>query len=252
MNKKLIIAIKDIIIKAGELSLVLREKGLTIKRKNDNSIVTNGDKAVSNYIYEQLKILDNSIPIICEEQLIQDVSNNSFFWIIDPIDSTYSYINNKSSYTINIALIHNNIPIIGFIYQPVEKKLYFTNKNGKNCLEINGEESNINNRHKGLIAVVGSKHIDKKTSNFLKKYKFIKVIAIASSIKLSMIAEGNSDVYPKFSKTMEWDIAAGHALINAAGGKLVDIKGIDMKYGKKEFINPNFFAYSKKWVESKL
>ena len=196
MDERFISNLKDIIIEAGKISISLRDEGLIVKRKKDSSPVTNADIEISNFIYSELTKLDQVIPIICEEQPLKDVLGKEMIWLVDPIDGTRSYIKNMDSFTVNIALIHNQIPIIGLIYQPTSRKLYFT--------------------------VVSSRNFNYKTEKYIQENGFSEIISIPSSIKLCMVAEGSADVYPKFGSTMEWDTAAGHALIRAAGGAVID------------------------------
>ncbi len=248
MDQSFISNLKEIITEAGEISIDLRNEGLIIEQKKDNSPVTNADLKISNFIYSKLTALDKKIPIICEEQPLKDISNEEMIWLVDPIDGTKSYIKNMDSFTVNIALIRNQIPVIGLIYQPTSRKLYFTNHEKKLCIEKNGKTLEIEQRtDKNYIAVVSSRNFNWKTEQYIQDHSFSEVISIPSSIKLCMIAEGSVDVYPKFGPTMEWDIAAGHALIQAAGGTLIDTTtGKTLLYTKRHFKNPDFIASNKR------
>jgi 3'(2'), 5'-bisphosphate nucleotidase len=245
MDQQLHSALKEIIIKAGKMSVDLRDEGLNIQKKSDDSPVTNADQEISNFIYANLTKLSPNIPIICEEQPLKNVDNERQFWLVDPIDGTKSYVKNMDSFTVNIALINNKVPVIGLIYQPMLKKLYFTDPEGKFCIEQNGENVELLERKTNShIAVVSSRNFNEKTKDYIKENNFSEIIAIPSSIKLCMIAEGSATVYPKFGPTMEWDIAAGHALINASSGKVIDKStGQELLYGKADFKNPDFIAY---------
>ncbi len=250
MDERFISKLKNIIIEAGKISISLRNEGLIVKRKKDSSPVTNADIEISNFIYSELTKLDQAIPIICEEQPLKDVSDEEMIWLVDPIDGTRSYINDMDSFTVNIALIRNQIPIIGLIYQPTSRKLYFTNHKQELCLEKNGNIVEILKREdKNFIAVVSSRNFNYKTEKYIQDKGFSEVISMPSSIKLCMIAEGSADVYPKFGSTMEWDIAAGHALIRAAGGTVIDNNtGKTLLYNtKNNFKNPDFIALNQKY-----
>ena len=171
-------------------------------------------------------------------------------WLVDPIDGTRSYIKGMDSFTVNIALIIHQVPIIGLIYQPTSRKLYFTNHKEEFCLEKNGNIVEILRREdKNFIAVVSSRNFNYKTEKYIQDKGFSEVISIPSSIKLCMIAEGSVDVYPKFGSTMEWDTAAGHALIRAAGGTVIDNNtGKTLLYNtKNHFKNPDFIAFNQKY-----
>lgn len=248
MDKNLVREVKNIAVQAGITSLELRNLGLDIIFKEDSSPVTNADKEISNYIHSRLQELTPNIPVICEERrLPQFTENLRKFWLVDPIDGTKSYIENSDQFTINIAYVENNIVEYGYIYIPATKKLYYTDDDKNFVIEENG----VIIEHKphgeeGLVAVVSSYNFDKKLNDYLAKNKFFKTISFLSSIKLCLIAEGSGDVYPKFSDTMEWDIAAGHALIKASGGNVFTLEGQELKYNKKNFLNPAFIAHSKK------
>jgi 3'(2'), 5'-bisphosphate nucleotidase len=251
MDKQLVIELKKVIIEAGRMALDYREAGLTVERKQDDSPVTNADKEISSFIHSHLINLTPDIPIICEERSPVTIDKARSFWLIDPIDGTRSYISNKDSFTVNIALVDNQQAAYGFVYQPTIDRLYYTDENKKFCIEVGGKfvPNNVHQQD-GFVAVVSSRSFNEKTAAYLKKNNFLEIIAVPSSIKLCMVAEGVSDVYPKFGPTMEWDIAAGHALICSAGGSVVTQEGRVLDYAKKGFENPSFLAISKKWKDS--
>ncbi len=245
MMLNLIKSLKNLITEAGKIALIRRDSGLVVSYKKDDSSVTNADKEISDFIYNGLKALTPNIPVICEERNIS-VVNESQFWLIDPIDSTKSYIKGQDSYTVNIALINNSMPIIGFIYQPSMHRLYYTNADNALIVEQNGIEVSFDILPKDhYSAVISSCITNSDTKKFLNKYLITEVVTVASSIKLCLVAEGKADIYPKFGPTMEWDIAAGHALIKANGGNIVDLEGNELVYQKKNFQNPHFYAYSR-------
>jgi len=244
MDERFISKLKDIIIEAGRISISLRNEGLTVEHKKDSSPVTNADIEISNFIYSKLTELDPSIPIICEEQPLKDVLGREMIWLVDPIDGTRSYIKNMDSFTVNIALIRNQIPIIGLIYQPTSRKLYFTNHKQEFCLEKNGNIlETLKRNDKNFIAVVSSRNFNYKTEKYIQDKGFSEVISIPSSIKRCLIAEGNADVYPRFAPTMEWDTAAGHAIIRASGKEVYQAgKTEPLQYNKTDLLNPWFIA----------
>ena len=250
MDNTSIALLKKLTIEAGQIALRIKDSGIITSYKEDNSPVTNADVEISQFIYDGLQLIAPSIMVICEERPKQQPKSNSF-WLIDPIDGTKSYIKEEDTYTINIALIENNSPVLGFIYQPALSKLYYTDSNYCLHIEQKGQKLQIHDRYPSpadYIAVVGSRYLDKSTSTFLQTHGISNVISLSSSIKLCLIAEGHADIYPKFEQTMEWDIAAGHALIKAAGGNITDLNGNSLIYGKYNFENPHFLAYSKHWL----
>jgi 3'(2'), 5'-bisphosphate nucleotidase len=252
MDKQLIIELKKVITAAGRMALDYREAGLKVEIKQDGSPVTNADKEISSFIYSNLSNLTPTIPIICEERPIVAIDKSKSFWLIDPIDGTRSYISDKDSFTVNMAVVDNQKAEYGFVYQPTIDRLYYTDENKKFCIEVGGKAVSHNmHSQDGFVAVVSSRSFNEKTASYLKSNNFSEIIAVPSSIKLCMIAEGASDVYPKFGPTMEWDIAAGHALICAAGGDVVLQDGQTLRYAKESFENPQFLAISKQWRESK-
>ncbi|MDD9334827.1 MAG: 3'(2'),5'-bisphosphate nucleotidase CysQ [Rickettsiaceae bacterium] len=245
MMLNLIKSLKSLITEAGGIALIRRDLGLIVSYKDDNSPVTNADKEISSFIYDGLKDLAPNIPVVCEERDIIALNDNQF-WLIDPIDGTKSYIKGEDTYTVNIALIKNGMPIIGFIYQPSVQKLYYTDANNALRIEQNGVETSFDALPKTHYrAVVSSRSSNSDIKKFLKKHLITEIVTIPSSIKLCLVAEGKADIYPKFGPTMEWDIAAGHALIKASGGNIVDIDGNELVYQKKNFQNPHFYAYSR-------
>lgn len=245
MDGDLIGKLREIIINAGQKAIDLRQKGLVVHHKADNSPVTNADVEVSNYIYGELLKIDPAVPIICEEQEIPAVVHADKIWLVDPIDGTKSFAKNQVSFTVNIALIDKKNPVIGFVYLPAFNKLYYTDASGQFCIDQDRQVVIPALKEEDYVALVGSRGVNKRTQQFIIDNNFTKVVSIASSIKLCMIAEQTGDVYAKFGATMEWDIAAGHALIKAAGGEILDYATRrPLQYCKRNFENPNFLAFN--------
>ena len=248
MNKTLIENVKRLIIQAGNIAIARKDIGLKIEIKGDSSPVTNADKEISNLIYKELTLLTPDIPIICEEQPITDI-DTSRFWLIDPIDGTRSYIRRETSYTVNIGLIENNTPTYGFIYQPELAKLCYVDDAGNFRVQQQSPMPEVAKQvtNDSYVATVSSHYLNLATRFFLKTHCISDIIRMPSSVKLCLVTEGLADIYPRFGRTMEWDVAAGHALIRAAGGDIVDARGEPLNYGKPNFENSTFFAFSKNW-----
>lgn len=246
----LVPALKALIIEAGAIALEAKCLGINVEYKYDNSPVTNADKNISTKICNTLKDLTPNIPIICEESSYHSIQTDTF-WFIDPIDGTRSFIRNESSYTVNIGLIQYGLPTLGFIYQPAAKKLYYTDEN--KTLQIERDSHHISycpTKHKDkLIGTTGARYFNKFLKHLLQHNLISEIVTISSSIKLCLIAECQVDIYPSLGKTMEWDVAAGHALILAAGGNILDSSGKQLTYGKSQYMNSSFFAFSKNWLE---
>tara|TARA_B100001769_G_scaffold76729_1_gene57852 strand:- start:128 stop:901 length:774 start_codon:yes stop_codon:yes gene_type:complete len=235
---------------AGKVSLELREKGLIKKIKSDNTPVSNGDLEVNEIIIKKIFQLTPNIPIVSEEN-----SENKFkedlkdFWLIDPIDGTNEYINDFDEFTINAGLIMNKKPVAGLIYAPAKKRMFFSY--GENlAFEL------INNRPVRLDC---SKAFDKDNIKFVtysnkikseiekihKKLNVKKIVKMKSSLKFCVIAAGEYDGYVAEPRASEWDIAAGHAILKHAGGKITDFNDNEIFYGKKGFKNPSLILKSK-------
>ena len=273
--------LKELIIEAGKIAIATRNKDLIIEYKEDNSPVTNGDKAVSAFIYNKLQGLTPDILVICEERPLIIPTTNTF-WLIDPIDGTKNYIRGKDTYTINIGLIENGEPTIGLIYQPAIDKLYYTSslntikieqygktlevsnpsfsqgvninesERGSNLLtEVELKKNPIGLQKKYFIGIVSPGIIDQETANFLKNNYVNEIKYVPGSLKLCFVADGTADIAPKLNHpTMEWDIAAGHSLIKATGGNIMDLSGKQITYGKPNFMNNKYFACNYDWLNS--
>ncbi len=250
-------------LKAGkEIMDVYSQDDFKIQIKSDDSPLTIADKKAHQAIVATIKHL--AIPILSEEGKHDDFSlrkNWSKCWIIDPLDGTKEFIQRNNEFTVNIALVENGVPTLGVIYIPVYKTLYFaTKKLGAYKTDINST-SNLSvdsllktaiklpvKQQSDTLRVVGSRsHMNKATEEFIENLKQqgkpIKMVTKGSSLKLCMIAEGKADIYPRFAPTMEWDIAAGHAIINAAGGKVIHTdSNKELTYNKENLLNPYFIA----------
>ena len=249
-TKKIVTDLIDTFLDAGKISLDLRSKGLKKKIKSDNTPVSNGDIEVNNILIKKIKELTPNIPIVSEENLEnKSLSNLKDFWLIDPIDGTYDYINNLDEFTINAGLILDKKPVAGLICAPAKKRMFYSY--GKNfSYEL------INNNPKKLD---GSKNFDSQNIKFVsysskinpeiekiyKKYNVKKHIRMKSSLKFCVIATGEFDGYVADPRACEWDIAAGHAILKNAGGSVTDFNYNEILYGKKDFKNPSLILKSK-------
>lgn len=243
--------LKNLIIEAGRVAAKHQNHDIEIEIKPDNSPVTNIDKLVSQIIVNGLKKLTPNIMIISEEGDIPESGDNQF-WLVDPIDGTRSYIRGEDSYTVNIGLIEHGIATLGFIYRPSTKLLHYTDLNGQLKIEQNGKDITAEvirlNKHV-ITAAVSSKALNSVTKAFIEQNNIAEIIQIPSSIKLCMVADDSVDIYPRFGETMEWDIAAGHALIKAAGGDIIDLATKKtIKYNKPGFLNKGFIACSRDYL----
>ena len=241
--KKINYALIDTFLIAGERSIELRKIGLKKEIKSDNTPVTNGDIEVNNILTEKIKNITSNIPIVSEESYSNKSNNNlNDFWLIDPIDGTHDYINGKDEFTLNAALIINKKPKIGIIYAPAKKRLFYTYGNGSSFELINNKEIKIKCEKKTKInqikAVSYSEKLKPLIADFHNKFGVTDYQKMKSSLKFCVIAAGEFDLYIAEPRASEWDIAAGHAILENAGGIITDFENNEILYGKKDFKNP--------------
>ena len=231
----------DDFINAGKIAKEISLRGVKITIKPDNSPVTDGDIAVNKILTNKIKILTPDIPIISEETVNLNVENkNENFWLIDPIDGTRDYIKKSDEYTLNAALIVNCLPVIGVIYAPSKERLFYSF--GQNlAYEINkGEKRKLNCSKKNSNKIIGLAHSGKTETevlNIYKRYEVSEVLKMSSSLKFCILAAGEADIYAANARAYEWDIAAGHAVLEHSGGNVTDHNEKKFLYGKKNYKN---------------
>ena len=239
--------VKDLIdtfIMAGELSIKLREKGLNKEIKSDNTPVSNGDLEVNKIITKKLLELTPDIPIVSEETSHNKSKNNlNNFWLVDPIDGTYDYINDGEEFTINAGLILNGKAVAGLINVPAKKRMFYSFGKNQSYEFTSNKTIKLDCKKitpKGSIKVVS--YSNKLKPEIEKKHKDLGVteyVRMKSSLKFCVIATGEFDGYVAEPRACEWDIAAGHAILENAGGIVTDFNGNEITYGKKDFKNPS-------------
>jgi len=248
MDKQHLKKINDGLLKtfidAGERSIKLREIGLKKEIKPDNTPVTNGDIEVNNILTKKIKNITPDIPIVSEESS-SNKSNTEMnnFWLIDPIDGTYDYVNNKDEFTLNAALIINKKPELGIIYAPAKKRLFYTYGFGSSYELVNGKEIKLTCEKKTskneVRAVSYSQNLKPIIAELHKKFGVTEHLKMKSSLKFCVVATSEFDLYVAEPRALEWDIAAGHAILKNAGGIITDFNGNEIDYGKKDFKNPS-------------
>ena len=248
--KKVVEDLIESFLIAGDLALSLREKGLVKKIKSDNTPVSNGDLEINELISKKISELTPEIPIISEESLDnKDKSNLKNFWLIDPIDGTYDYINNLDEFTINAGLIINNKPVAGLINAPAKKRMFYSYGEGNAFEMTNGITLNLYNsfaRNKRPITFIC--YSNKIKPEIQKIYNDLGVkenIKMKSSLKFCVVATCEYDGYVAEPRAYEWDIAAGHAILKHSGGIITDFDGNEILYGKKDLKNPSLILKSK-------
>ena len=252
--KNTVINLVDTFLAAGEKAIELRKKGLTKKMKSDNTPVSNGDLEVNRIISKKIKELTPNIPIISEEttenKLIKNIKN---FWLIDPIDGTYDYINNLDEFTLNAGLILNNKPEAGLIYAPAKRRMFYSYGNNSAFELSDGQTIKLEGGKKfdenNIKFVSYSKNIKPEIEKIYQKLNVKENVRMKSSLKFCVIATGEFDGYAAEPRACEWDIAAGHAILKHAGGSITDFKNNEIFYGKKDFKNPSLLLKGKKLIQ---
>lgn len=232
-----------------------RDVGLTVK--SDSSPVTLADQKAEDFIIHSLQERYPGIPIIAEESvsagIIPDIGRGDFF-LVDPLDGTREFIRKRTDFTVNIALIRDGRPFAGIVHAPVLNTAWFGMNQKAFKIILSADEvlrHSISVRPAAApveTAVVSYSHNNEETDNFIRQHKIPHTIPAGSSLKFCLVAEGKADIYPRFGRTMEWDIAAGDAVLRAAGGITVTVDQAPITYGKtsqpddSDFANPHFIA----------
>ena len=250
-------ALAEVAWQAGEILIAHYEAGVEVRRKEDHSPVTAADEEAEAYILARLKTLAPEVPVIAEEEAaagrLQTIGNR--FFLVDPLDGTKEFINRNGEFTVNIALIVAGKPVLGVVYAPAMGRL-FLGEAGRGAFEIETRPhalpdfAGLGPIHArpapadGLVAVASRSHRDSKTEEYLAHYPVKEFVTAGSSLKFCLVAAGEADIYPRHGNTMEWDTAAGHAVLAAAGGRVTQVDGAPFVYGKaaEGFKNPYFVA----------
>ncbi len=240
--------------KAGAAILEVYDTDFSVEIKDDDSPLTKADLASHRIIVEGLSLLTPDIPIISEESSLPSFKIRSVwdrYWLIDPLDGTKEFVSRNGEFTVNIALIDKSTPIIGVVGVPTRETVYTGNTETGVATRLSADGvRQIKARkwdEKNKLEVVASRHHGAaRLEDFLtllaEKFGELKIRPVGSSLKLCVIAEGNADIYPRLGPTSEWDIAAAHAILKAAGGDLQTISGSDFLYNKQNILNPEFVA----------
>lgn len=251
-------------IDAGNSILEIYKTDFDIEYKDDKSPLTQADKNANEIIVSSLN--KTGIPVLSEEGRnipYHERKNWEKLWIVDPLDGTKEFIKKNGEFTVNIALVENHIPVMGVVYAPVLDMLYvgdlengaFKIDNASSFDKITDELVKKNklplNKNKDYFGIVASRsHLNEETTRFIneikKNHDNVKIVSKGSSLKLCLVAEGEADIYPRFAPTMEWDTAAGDAVVRASGGTVTNAKtGAPLIYNKENVLNPWFIVKRK-------
>ena len=231
---------------AGDAIMAIAQSPLKVDQKTDQSPVTAADCAANYLIVAALTELTPGIPIVSEEGETRLDQPDQPFWLVDPLDGTKEFIAGNGEFTVNIALIENRMPVLGVVYAPALDRLFSSTGPNRAFQHRDGVAVRIQVRDadpNALVAVASRSHLDERTQAYLKQHAIADIRQIGSSLKFCLIAAGEADLYPRFGPTMEWDTAAGHAILAAAGGSLTTIDGGPFLYAKESLRNPDFVAW---------
>ena len=234
--------------RAGEVILGHYRDGTEVRAKADASPVTAADEAAEAVLLAGLRELTPGIPIVAEEAVaagsVPEIGEGPF-WLVDPLDGTREFLSKNGEFTVNLALVDAGQPLLGGVLAPAIGVAWWGAVGHGSVRREGGEARAIRVRARpsaGVVAVASRSHRDAETDAWLEAEGVRETVAAGSSLKFCLVAEGRADVYPRFGPTMEWDTAAGHGVLRAAGGRVVTTDGRPLGYGKPGFKNPAFIA----------
>ncbi|SDE66726.1 3'(2'),5'-bisphosphate nucleotidase CysQ [Limimaricola pyoseonensis] len=246
---------RELALAAGEKIMEIYDgPDFEVRAKDDQSPVTAADEAADALISAGLRDAFPDLPLVTEEQAESHAQDVSTFLIVDPLDGTKEFVKRRGDFTVNIALVEDGRPTRGVVYAPAKGRLFYTDAEGVSveetgdlAAETRGETRPIRvAAPEAALRVVASKsHRDAATDAYIGKYEVADMKSAGSSLKFCLVATGEADLYPRLGRTMEWDTAAGHAVLSGAGGEVVRFDDHEpLGYGKPGFENPFFIAYA--------
>ena len=239
--------LKDASRQAGEAILQIVRRGFNIETKADSSPVTEADRTAEAIILQALAKAAPGVPVIAEEEVAAGriPTYGEEYFLVDPLDGTKEFARGGDDYTVNIGLIRGGSPVLGVIFAPATGRLHWGVVGSAAGLEDGPIRRNIRTRARAseVIAVASKSHLNQATVDYLAAaVGECEHVSVGSSLKFCLIAEGAADIYPRMSPTSEWDTAAGHAIVLAAGGRVDGAGGASLAYGKRAFLNRAFVA----------
>ncbi len=242
-------AIRDIAVRAGGEIMAVYDGAIEVREKEDKSPVTDADERAEQLILDALGRLDPLFPVVAEESVakghIPKIGEDPF-WLVDPLDGTKEFISRNGEFTVNIALVVGNAPVLGVVYAPVPQRLFLASGPGQVFAEDGGGAprpiSAVAPAPDGLVVVASRSHSNPETEAYLADLTVARTTSAGSSLKFCLVAAGEADIYPRLGPTNEWDTAAGHAVLAAAGGSVRTLDGEVLDYRKPTFRNPPFVA----------
>ncbi len=252
----LVTVMRRLALEAGDKIMeIYNSDDFEVKSKSDQSPVTEADEAADALISAGLREAFPDMPLVTEEQSDSHGQEVMTFLIVDPLDGTKEFVNRRGDFTVNIALVEEGVPVRGVVYAPAKQRMFYTDALGKSVGEAGpfdketvGELTPITVSqadNSSLMVVASKSHRDQATDDYIGKYSVEDMKSAGSSLKFCLVATGEADLYPRLGRTMEWDTAAGHAVLNGAGGRVVRFDDHSpLAYGKPGFANPFFIAYA--------
>lgn len=254
--EKLVSVMRKLSLQAGrEIMEIYGQDDFDVKTKSDDSPVTAADEAADAVISAGLRAAFPDLMLVTEEQAATHSARGDTFLIVDPLDGTKEFVHRRGDFTVNIALVENGVPTRGVVYAPAKERMFFTRADGQSVEESGALDDDavgtltllsVAEADNAALMVVASKsHRDQATDDYIAKYAVKDMKSAGSSLKFCLVATGEADLYPRLGRTMEWDTAAGHAVLRGAGGDVVRFDDHQpLTYGKDGFANPFFIAYA--------
>lgn len=252
--EKLVSVMRKLSLQAGAAIMdIYKRDDLGVETKADDSPVTAADKAADAIISAGLRAAFPDVILVTEEQSATHKAKGDTFLIVDPLDGTKEFIHRRGDFTVNIALVEGGTPTRGIVYAPARDRMFYTQADGTSVEETGAmaldtvgphHRIQVSQADNAALMVVASKsHRDQATDDYIAKYAVRDMTSAGSSLKFCLVATGEADVYPRLGRTMEWDTAAGHAVLKGAGGDVVRFDDhTPLAYGKADFANPFFIA----------
>jgi 3'(2'), 5'-bisphosphate nucleotidase len=242
-------------VEAGRAAYAIYRGDFEVQTKPDESPVTAADHVAEAVILARLAEGAAGIPVVAEEQVAAGhvPAAASCFFLVDPVDGTKEFIQKRGDFTVNIALVRDGVPQLGVVYAPARAQLFAGDVAAGQAFRTDQSPEDpkqavrrpVRTREPataGLTVVASRSHRSPETDAWLAQVKVAELVSVGSSLKFCLVAAGEADLYPRLGPTMEWDTAAGHAVLSAAGGEVVNLDGSPFRYGKPDFRNPSFIA----------
>ena len=253
---KLVSVMRRLALEAGDAIMAIYDSpDFDVRSKSDSSPVTAADEAADALISAGLRAAFPDVTLITEEQAASHALSASTFLIVDPLDGTKEFVQRRGDFTVNIAYVQDGVPLRGVVYAPAKNRLFYTIADGTAVEETGAFAKDapgpvsalrVSSPDNGALMVVASKsHRDQATDDYIAKYSVKDMTSAGSSLKFCLVATGEADLYPRLGRTMEWDTAAGDAVLRGAGGSVVRFDDHSpLAYGKTGWDNPFFIAYA--------